>query len=169
MRPAVPALLSAALGLAGPAGAATFTVTSTHDAVDIARGDGVCAAADGSCTLPAAVMEATSFPGPDTIILPAGRYTLTLPKTELGADADGDLLVMDDLTIVGAGPAESIIDGGGIDRVFPNLRSLRFTSLTVEGGRIVIPDFAAGGAGGLMNEDVLYLTRVVVRGNSAPL
>jgi hypothetical protein len=62
-----------------PAHAATFTVNSTADAVDAHPGDGVCADASGHCTLRAAVMEANALSGPDTITLPAGTYTLTIP------------------------------------------------------------------------------------------
>jgi len=166
MRPAAPALLAAALGFAGPAWAATFTVDTTADAVDAAPGDGVCAAAGGSCTLRAAVMEANALPGPDTIVLPAGRYTLTLAGAGEDAAATGDLDVLSDVTILGAGPAVTIIDGGGIDRVFDNLDTLRLTSLTVEGGRNLDTSFDGGG-GGIVNAAFLYLTDVVVRGNTA--
>lgn len=50
--------------------AATFTVDSTADAVDVNPGDGVCAAASGPCTLRAAIMEANAFGGPDIISFP---------------------------------------------------------------------------------------------------
>jgi CSLREA domain-containing protein len=147
MRLAVPALLTAALGFAVPAGAATFTVNTTADAVDATPGDGACASAGGSCSLRAAVMEANTLPGPDTIVLPAGRYTLTLAGAGEDAAATGDLDVLSDITILGAGAASTIIDGGGIDRVFDVLDTLRLTSLTVEGGRILDTSFDGGGGG----------------------
>ena len=168
MRPAVPTLLVAALGFAGPAWAATFTVNATADAVDAAPGDGACASAEGSCSLRAAVMEANALAGPDTIRLPAGRYVLTLAGADENAAARGDLDVFSDVTIIGAGAATTIIDGGGIDRVFDNLDTLRLTSLTVEGGRILDTSFDGGG-GGLVNSAFLYLTDVVVRANTAAL
>lgn len=168
MRLAVPALLAAALGFAAPAGAATFTVNTTADAVDAAPGDGACASAGGSCSLRAAVIEANALPGPDTIVLPAGRYTLTLAGAGEDAGATGDLDVLSDVTILGAGAASTIVDGGGIDRVFDVLDVLRLTSLTVEGGRILDTSFYGGG-GGLVNSAFLYLTDVVVRANTAAL
>ncbi|QIN84367.1 hypothetical protein GBA63_18260 [Rubrobacter tropicus] len=45
----------------------TFTVSSTGDGVDADVGDGTCAAADGGCTLRAAIQETNLHPGPDTI------------------------------------------------------------------------------------------------------
>ena len=64
---------------ATPAGAARFVVDSTLDAVDADVGDGRCATASGACTLRAAVNEANDAAGSDTIVLPAGTYTLTIP------------------------------------------------------------------------------------------
>jgi CSLREA domain-containing protein len=167
MRLAVPAFLAAALGFAAPAGAATLTVNTTADVVDAAPGDGACASAGGSCSLRAAVIEANTLPGPDTIVLPAGRYTLTLAGAGEDAAATGDLDVLSDVTITGAGAATTIIDAGGIDRVFDNLDTLRLTSLTVEGGRTL--DTSFDGGGGLVNSAFLYLTDVVVRANTAAL
>jgi uncharacterized repeat protein (TIGR01451 family)/CSLREA domain-containing protein len=60
--------LSAALLTASPAHAATLTVDSTGDEVDAAPGDGTCTTSLGTCTLRAAVGEANSLAGPDTII-----------------------------------------------------------------------------------------------------
>src|SRR5262249_15217313 len=45
----------------------TFTVNSTADTADANRGDGVCADAQGACTLRAAIMEADWDVGDDTI------------------------------------------------------------------------------------------------------
>lgn len=46
----------------------TFTVTSTGDGADATPGDLVCAAADGTCTLRAAITEANYHQGEDTIV-----------------------------------------------------------------------------------------------------
>ncbi len=56
--------------------AATFTVDSTADVNDAVPGDGICSDGSGSCTLRAAISEANALTGADTIILPAGTYTL---------------------------------------------------------------------------------------------
>src|SRR5439155_10912015 len=82
--------------------AATFTVDCTMDDVDAAPGDGICATATGECTLRAAIQETNALPGPDSITLPAGTYTLTIPGTGEDIAATGDLDVTDDLDIRGA-------------------------------------------------------------------
>lgn len=53
----------------------------------------------------------------DTIVIPAGTITLTGAAGE-DANASGDLDINKNLTIQGAGPGLTVIDGGGIDRVF---------------------------------------------------
>ncbi|HYV66156.1 MAG TPA: CSLREA domain-containing protein, partial [Myxococcales bacterium] len=109
-----------ALILAAPltARAATFTVNSTADAVDVSPGDGVCATADGSCTLRAAIQEANALAGADTVVLPAGTYLLTLAGAGEDGAATGDLDITGDLIIAGAGAASTVVDGNGLDRVF---------------------------------------------------
>ena len=85
---------------------AAFIVDTTVDAADANPGDGVCDDGAGNCTLRAAIMEANAVPGAATITLPAGTYP------------GGSLAILDDLTISGAGAATTIVDGGGLDRVF---------------------------------------------------
>src|SRR5947208_11529776 len=75
-----------------PIVASTYVVNSTADAPDADVGDGVCAAANGACTLRAAVMQANFTAGADNIILPAGTYTLTRA-------GDDDAAVLGDLDI----------------------------------------------------------------------
>lgn len=95
----------------------TFTVNSQVDAVDVNPGDGVCATEEGACTLRAAIQETNALPGADTIEAPAGTYVLTIPGKFEDESATGDLDVVDDLTIMGAGMDETIIDGNQLDRV----------------------------------------------------
>jgi hypothetical protein len=45
--------------------AATFTVDSAADSIDVSPGDGACANFGGNYTLCAAVMEANALAGPD--------------------------------------------------------------------------------------------------------
>src|SRR3990172_500707 len=73
-------LALAALAWAIPALAATFTVNSTADAVDIIPGDGICASALDGFTLRAAIQEANASAGADTIVLPAGTYVFDIPR-----------------------------------------------------------------------------------------
>jgi hypothetical protein len=106
------------MALAG--GGATFTVNDTADATDAMPGNGVCETAAGNnvCTLRAAVQESNALSGMDTIIVPTGTYTLTIPGTGEDGAATGDLDIIEIATINGAGSDETIIDGGGLDRVF---------------------------------------------------
>jgi CSLREA domain-containing protein/uncharacterized repeat protein (TIGR02543 family) len=143
-----------------PAHAATFTVNSTADAVDTAPGNGVCADASGHCTLRAAIMEANALPGADTITLPPGTYTLTIPGAGEDAAATGDLDITGDLTINGAGALFTTINGNSIDRVFDVLAgAVTISGLTVRGGWI----FSEGG--GVKNDGALTLSSVTVSGN----
>jgi CSLREA domain-containing protein len=70
---------------AASAAGGTFTVNSTGDGDDAAPGDGACAAADGTCTLRAAIAEANRTPGPNTIAfnLPGGGIQTIFVPTEL--------------------------------------------------------------------------------------
>ena len=173
------------------AGGASFTVDSVADAVDAAPGDGVCATAVGACTLRAAVQESNALAGPDAIALPAGVYELTAAGADEDSGATGDLDVRDDLTIAGAGPSLTIIDGTAQDRVLdvdPGAGGIdvELSGLTVrngdalEGGgllnsaELALRDIAISGnhgaaGGGIANRGgaVLSLSRVTITGNSA--
>src|SRR5512140_2261398 len=79
----------------------TFTVNGATDAVDANLGDTVCetAPSNGICTLRAAIQESNALAGADTINLPPGIYTLTIPGVGEDVSAAGDLHITDDLTI----------------------------------------------------------------------
>ena len=110
------------------ASAATFTVTKTAD-----TNDGVCG---GDCSLREAVIAANSIPGADVITLPSGTYILTISGTNEDNAATGDLDIKDNLTLSGAGANMTIINGGGIDRVFQISSNVivSISNLTVSGG-----------------------------------
>jgi CSLREA domain-containing protein len=115
----------------------TFVVNTTADTVDVNPGDGRCADAQGNCSLRAAIMEANAEPGVDTIVVPAGTFTLTIPGIDEDSAATGDLDITDGVNIVGAGSNLTIIQAGanasnGIDKVFsinPNGASPSFDTL----------------------------------------
>ena len=155
------------LAVAVPAGAATFTVNSTDDAVDANPGDGSCATAQGVCTLRAAIQEANALAGADTIILPAGVYTLQIGGPREDDGATGDLDIRDHLTIVGADARLTIIDGNQLDRVLHvvNASVVHISDVTIQNGRSDGPAANASG-GGILNMGTLTLTRVTVRANS---
>ncbi len=150
--------------------AASFTVNSFVDGVDVAPGNGICATPTGVCTLRAAIQETNALPGADTIILPAGTYILTIPGPFEDHAATGDLDITQDLTILGAGAASTIIDGNGAvtgDRVFqvasaPTPITVRISGVTIRGGRI-----AGTNGGGIHTAGNLTLSDVVVTQNSA--
>jgi len=162
---------AASLTIAFPARAAHFTVNSTKDAVDANPGDGICATATGECTLRAAIQETNALPGADDIFVPGALYTLTIPGRGENAAATGDLDITDDLTIRGAGPQATIVDGGGLDRVFqiPAVVNVTITDMTVQNGDVATNDSGGGIFNGLQNEPggFLKLVNVTVTGNTA--
>ena len=148
-----------ALFLSTTAEAAVFYVSNTLDAADDLPGDGICAATinpgpdqEIACTLRAAVQEAVALAGPDEIVLTDGTYLLTLAGADEDGGATGDLDVTDlmdsgPLVITGAGPEFTIIDGGGLDRVFHVSGSfVTIRGVTISGGS------AAGFGGGIFGQ-----------------
>ncbi len=113
------------MGFSGAASAAGLFVVNTEiDAIDSRPGDGVCLNDGlGKCSLRAAIMESNDLDGSDTIHLPEGTYRLSLGGPQENSGATGDLDILGDLTIIGSGgnangdPADTVIDGAGIDRV----------------------------------------------------
>jgi len=92
-----------------------------------------------SCSLRDAIGVSNANGESDTIHVPAGTYTLTIAgiNEDAGQTGDLDLTSTDSVTIVGEGPGVTVIDGGGIDRVFhvnPGTGSVVFQGLTITGG-----------------------------------
>jgi CSLREA domain-containing protein len=160
----------AALGLVGagllgvqPAQAATFTVTKTSDTAD-----GAC---NADCSLREAVIAANAAAGPDTIVIPPGRYVLSLPGTDENASANGDLDITGDTTVRGAGASSTIIDANG---TVTNSRALHIlvgttvtiTGVTVTGGN-ELGAFYPNSGGGIFIDDATQfnLTDSVITGN----
>jgi CSLREA domain-containing protein len=158
-------LLLLLLSTALPVHAATITVNTTADEDNN----------DGDCSLREAISSANgdfSFDdceagnGADTIILPAGTYIF---DPALGATGDnsnntGDLDILGDLTIIGAGRADTIIDADGHDRVFNIITNadVTMTGLTITGG-----DPRGDHGGGIyVVSGSLSLTNVRVTGNT---
>lgn len=133
------ALIGVAAVLTLPAVAAptvTFNVNSTLDLVDNNPGNGVCQTAGGDCSLRAAIQEANATASSDTIILPAGTYVLTITGQLEDAAAQGDLDILNDLTLQGAGADTTIVDARKIDRVFhiTATAQVTLTGLTIQNG-----------------------------------
>ena len=154
------AIAGALMTIPSPAQAALFTVTKTADTAD--------STCDADCSLREAITAANASPGADGIIVPAGTYNLAIPGTVENANAIGDLDVTEDVTIEGAGAPDTIVDAGGLDRVFdvdPGAAGITvsISDLTVQGGQT--DDGERGG--GVRNIGILTLSRVHVTGNGA--
>ena len=150
---------------------ATFVVDSNADTIDNNPGDNLAMDGSGNTTLRAAIMEANALGGSHNIVLGAGTYTLTLGSAGEDSALEGDLDILSDITITGAGSATTIIDGGGIDRVFQvdSGDSLTMTGVTVQGG-VVTGAGDDGRGGGIFVHDTgasLTLKQVVVQNNNA--
>jgi len=166
------------LFLAPPANAADFVVDSRADAVDAVVGDGKCdSSAEGvGCTLRAAIQEANAAGDASLITIPAGEYRLTIaPIPQAGSIADndpanGDLDLAADIALRGAGVGRTIVDGGGIDRVFSTGTGIavEISDLTITGG-----DATANNSqeidlgGGILNKSGITLDRVELVANTA--
>jgi CSLREA domain-containing protein len=154
---------------------AIITVNSTADTL---------IPGDGNCTLRKAINNANSNSdttggdcvagaGADTIILPAGIYTLTIAGADEDNNATGDLDIRDDLTIQGAGAEITVIDGNGLDRVLDipvGSLTVELNDLTVADGYVNVffgsPSAVAGG--GIANQagSDLTLNASIIRNNA---
>ncbi len=163
---AVLGVLALALFVQGQAASATtITVTTTSDELTV----------DGNCSLREAITAANTDTavdacpagsGADTITLPTGTYTLSIPGVGEDANATGDLDITADLTISGAGAATTIVDGGRLDRVFHILAgTVAISGLTIQNGA---PVSVAGAGGGILNFGTLTLNSSTVSLNSLP-
>ena len=152
--------------LGGAAAAATIVVDTTIDGYGNGPG----------CTLREAIHAAnddTFFDycpqgiGKDLIVVPAGRYRLTLGPAGDNVGQHGDLDITDDVVIRGAGIGRTVIDADGLDRVFDvdtafGGISVLLRDLTITGGSA---DGSSGG--GIWNNGNLTLRNVEVRGNES--
>ncbi len=164
-----------------------FAVTKFEDS-----NDGLC---DADCSLREAIIAANAAPGPDTVVLSVGTYSLTIATADEDAAATGDLDITDDLTLVGGGPSATVIDATGLsDRVLDVLSStVVMSGILVQGGQaddrgggilntggnLTLENIAishnhagdesgASGGAGVYNQGMMTMTRVTVSDNEAP-
>jgi CSLREA domain-containing protein len=142
-----------------------FTVNSTADAIDASLGDGVCATSTSTCTLRAAIQESNALPDKDVIVLSAATYTLSIAGEGEDDAASGDLDILDDVAIYGAGPSETSINANDLDRVF-DCGPHGFETKAEIAGLRVTGGYAFSG-GGILSECDLELREVALVGNSA--
>jgi CSLREA domain-containing protein len=125
-----------------------LTVNTTVDEPDQTPGDGICASAAARCSLRAAVEESNGLVGTDRITVPEGNYPLTR-----------QLVLVDDVSIEGAGKGRTVLDGRGMNAI---LHVSNVDALVTDSGddsvRAFLPSggntgrvLVASGAGGLRN------------------
>ena len=99
----------------------TFRVNTTLDTVAVNLKNGKDST--GHISLRSAIMAADTHKGSNTIVVPAGTFTLTIPGANEDAGATGDLDVKGKVTIKGAGSNKTIVNGNSLDRVFEVLEA----------------------------------------------
>ena len=115
-------------------------------------------------SLRACIIRANGKAGADTLTIPAGTYTLTIAGTGENAAATGDLDITDNLTLNGDAASATIIDGGGIDRVFEILgAAVTASNLTISNGDVT----GDGGGIALDGTASLTLSDSTVSGNTS--
>jgi CSLREA domain-containing protein len=154
--------------------AATISVNTTTDELN----------SDGDCSLREAIQSAntdtavdacSAGSGADTIDVPAGTYTLTVPGAGEVANQTGDLNILTQVTINGNGAIIQACDNGGgpctgIDRVFDVASggALTISRLTVSNGYSFLGGFIGGGVGGgIYNGGVFTAVDSTISHNSA--
>jgi len=149
---------------------ATFTVNSLLDKVDLNPGNGVVeTGVAGEVTLRAAIMESNARLGDDMINLPAGFFTLTLSGANENNSHTGDLDVLGNLTISGAGVDDTVINGGQLDRVLHVIAgTLDLSDVTITGGRVynATIDTSLSYGGGIRNDAILNISDCKINGNT---
>jgi hypothetical protein len=151
------------------AAAASFSPTRFDDPDP----DG-CGATD--CSLREAVLDAEASAGADTIIVPAGIYTLTR-ATPSGATDDGttgDLDINSALTITGEGSKRTVIDANDIDRVFDLTENANayIARMSVQNGSGQTSGVGVGAAhqhgGAIHNHGTVTLVDMAIIGSTVP-
>jgi len=148
------------------ANAVTFTVNKTADTAD-----GVC---DADCSLREAIIAANGT-GPasaDIITVPAGTYTLSIAGHDVASNAAiGDLdITTGSVTINGAGPGSTIIDGADIDRILDiksNVQGVTINGVTIRNGYAVTAALNVGGGVATATNSNTTLNNVAVSDNRA--
>lgn len=155
-----------------PAGAATLNVDTTVDVVAKSACDDAVA---DDCSLRGAVSKANGTAAHDTIVVPAGTYTLSVASPCFFAAAVGDsvggqsvtaICLNSDLDIVGAGRDATFIQSNGSDRIFAisKAKTVNIGAVTLSGGRGGF-GFQIGGGAGINNHGTLTLSDSLVTNN----
>lgn len=139
-----------------------FMISATADGFDDVFADGVAQDDEGVTSLRAAIQESNAVDGIDTIYLTSGTFSLSRDGDDDDNAIFGDLDITDDLTIIGAGSANTIIDAGDIDRVFDIQAG---ATVTISG--VTIRNGTAQNGAGIRNFGTLRLEDSIVEDNVA--
>jgi len=152
-------------GLSANSFAATFTVDRIDDDPAFFNCD---QSANFDCTLRGAIIASNISPGPDIILVPASTFELTVVGADEDAAATGDLDLLGEVLLQGAGASLTIIDAGGDtglgDRVFEVRQNATVTisKVTIQGGR-----GGTSGGGGIRSSGAAILVDSTVSDNTA--
>ncbi|HEX6385972.1 MAG TPA: CSLREA domain-containing protein [Anaerolineae bacterium] len=151
---------------------AVLTPTARANTIDVTTSDDEVNS-DGDCSLREAVIAAntdtavdacTAGAGDDIISVPPGTYLLSLTGAGEDAAQTGDLDLLANVTINGAGQGQTIIDGNGADRVFNvwNNVTVHISGVTIQNGSASL-----GGGIAIGDDGQLFLNYSRVTGNTA--
>jgi len=132
---------------AASASGATFSVTRADDPPN----DG-CAV--NGCSLREAIIAANIEPGTDTIIVPAGSYTLQIPGADEDNGQTGDLDIRQNVVISGAGAQNTIVSAAGLDRVLHiniGVSAVAISDITFRDGSVTPFGGGIANVGGTLN------------------
>jgi len=158
-----------AMGSAWVHADSVFDVDTVADLIDDDTSDGVCHTTEGTCSLRAAIMQ-SNHPGIGTTVihLPAGTYLITLPVASVTDEMGGNFNFntpsgANQTSILGAGPAQTIVDGNGLDNVFyiSGPRTVTIDGITIRNGT------TSNIGGGIHSEGLLTVSHCVIEHNEA--
>jgi hypothetical protein len=147
---------------------AVFTVTSFLDLDPTGFDPATGKLPTGEITLRSAILAASATVGADTVVAPAGTYSLTLSGAEEDLGMSGDLDVTDDVTLTLTG---ATIDASTLgDRVLDLLNVTSTVTIvggTIQGGKLVAPGSEDAFGGGIRSRANLILNGVTIQNNQA--
>ena len=172
-RPVLSLALAAWLAIvASLSHAATINVTA--NASDTLNG------ADAQCALREAIQNindgattyadcapAGAYGSGDTINIPAGTYTTSIAGAGENLNASGDYDLNRSMALLGAGAPTTIINGGGLDRVFhiTGAYTVSITGVMITGGSAAGSNYPGGGVSN--NGGTLTVNNSIISGNTA--
>jgi CSLREA domain-containing protein len=159
------------VGLAPTAAAATISVTTTVDEFDDPGPGTGCSlreavqAANTNAAFGGCAAGSGAGDGADTIVVPAGTYTLTRTGADESSNVTGDLDIHENVSIVGSGAVTTIIDGNRADRIFhtpSSFRTWNISGMTLQHG-----DVGVFSGGAVSNAGALSVADSVLSNNTA--